>query len=287
MKNTVTRIIISSIIIVSQLISPINNRSKSVQAALLGAQSINDPWYMHKNVNPPFPYSDTGNNIDDTTAASDPYFSCVGPSEQGIGSVWYRYTPVTNGILTVDTFGSTTDTVLGVWQPPAGMDPQAPSDWSPFTVDPAESCNDDYDILTHGTDSQVEFLVNSGDVLFIEVATARNTQGSYIINVNFSDGSTPTSTETATSTPTETPTPTSTFTATATETPTETPTETSTETLVPTNTETSTLVPTETAHIYTIINPYTNIYCNSKLILPQKRIHRPQHQPEYPPTLLD
>ena len=208
MKNTVTRIIISSIIIISQFLSPIINHTKSVQAALLEVQSINDPWYMHKNVSPPFPYSDTGNNTDDTTAVSDPYFSCLGPTDQGYGSVWYRYNPVANGILTVDTFGSTTDTVLGVWQPPAGMDPQDPSDWSLFIVIPVDSCNDDFDILTHGTDSQVEFQVNSGDVIFIEIATARNGQGSYTINVNFSDGSSPTATETATPTPTETATPT-------------------------------------------------------------------------------
>jgi hypothetical protein len=169
---------------------------------------------MHKNVNPPLPYSDAGDNTDDTTAASDPYFSCLGPMDQGYGSVWYRYIPDANGILTVDTFGSTTDTVLGVWQPPAGMNPQDPSDWSAFTVDPADSCNDDFDFLTHGTDSQVEFLVNSGDDLFIEVATARGGQGSYTINVNFTDGSAPTATETATSTPTEAQTPTITSTST-------------------------------------------------------------------------
>ena len=243
MKNIGTRIIISSIIIISQFFSPINTHSKPVQAAPLGAQSINDPWYMHKNVNPPFPYADSDNNMDDTTAISDPYFSCIGPSEQGFGSVWYRYTPVANGILTVDTFGSATDTVLGVWQPPAGMDPQDPSDWSPFTIDPADTCNDDYDILTHGTNSQVEFQVNSGDVLFIEVATARGGQGIFTINVNFSDDSAPTATETSTSTPTETPT----ETATVTLVPTETPTETVTETMVPTNTEIPTPVPTETA----------------------------------------
>ncbi len=214
MIKTFTRIVISSFILISQFFSPINTHSKPVQAAPLGVQSINDPWYMHKNVSPPFPYSDTGNNVDDTTVTSDPYFSCIGPTNQGLGSVWYRYTPVSNGTITIDTFGSTTDTVLGVWQPPAGMDPQDPSDWSSFTVVPADSCNDDYDILTHGTDSQVEFQVNSGDVLFIEVATARNGQGTYTINVNFTDGSTPTSTETATSTPTETPTPTETATST-------------------------------------------------------------------------
>ncbi len=208
MIKNFTRVIISSFIIISQFFSPINTHSKPVQAAPLGVQSINDPWYTHKNVNPPFPYSDAGDNTDDTTAASDPYFSCLGPTDQGYGSVWYRYIPVANGILTVDTFGSTTDTVLGVWQPPAGMDPQDPSDWPPFTADPADSCNDDFDFLTHGTDSQVEFQVNSGDDLFIEVATARDGQGSYTINVNFSDGSSPTATETATPTPTETATPT-------------------------------------------------------------------------------
>ena len=136
MKNTVTRIIISSIIIISQFFSPINSHSKSVQAAPLGAQSINDPWYMHKNVSPPFPYSDADNNMDDTTAVSDPYFSCVGSIDQGLGSVWYRYSPVSNGTITIDTFGSTTDTVLGIWLPPAGMDPQDPSDWTPATLDP-------------------------------------------------------------------------------------------------------------------------------------------------------
>lgn len=243
MKNRFTGYLISTIIIICITLSLVNNSYKSVHAAPLGVAPINDPWWMHENVNPPFPYTYSGDNTEATTFGNDPYLSCLGPTDQGMGSVWYRYSPVSNGTITIDTFGSTTDTVLGVWQPPAAMDPQTPADWTPATQDAAQSCNDDFDFLIHGTDSQVEFQVNSGDILFIEVATARNGQGNFVLNVSFTP-SPPTDTPTATLVPTDTETPTQI--PTDTETPTLVPTDTETPTLIPTDTETPTLLPTDT-----------------------------------------
>ncbi len=180
MKRNLIGLINSTIIIFSLLLSPLNYSYISVQAAPLGASPLNDPWYMHVNVNPPFPYTYSGDNTEGTTSAYDPYLSCVSPTEQGLGSVWFRYFPASDGTLTVDTIGSTTDTVLGIWN--SVTDPQVPSDWTAASTDPLDSCNDDYPTL--GTASQIEIPVESSKNYFIEVVTARNSQGEYTLNVN-------------------------------------------------------------------------------------------------------
>jgi Right handed beta helix region/Chlamydia polymorphic membrane protein (Chlamydia_PMP) repeat len=50
-----------------------------------------------------------------TTASDDPFFACLA-GRKGAASVWFRYTPATNGALKVNTTGSNYDTVLAVWQ---------------------------------------------------------------------------------------------------------------------------------------------------------------------------
>jgi hypothetical protein len=49
-----------------------------------------------------------------TVAAADPTPSCG--SGKNSNSVWYRYTPPTNGLLEVNTWGSGYDTVIGLWR---------------------------------------------------------------------------------------------------------------------------------------------------------------------------
>lgn len=49
-----------------------------------------------------------------TTDSSDPFYP-TRPARQYTNSVWYRFTPVMNGTLKLDTYTSTYDTVLGVW----------------------------------------------------------------------------------------------------------------------------------------------------------------------------
>ena len=62
----------------------------------------------------PMPYTHTQDVNAATTAADDPNISCAG-GKKYYRSVWYRYTPSQSGTLTLDTWGSTYDTVLAVW----------------------------------------------------------------------------------------------------------------------------------------------------------------------------
>jgi hypothetical protein len=96
------------------------------------------------------------NNVQDTTwattASDDPEFTCR--SGQRYHTVWYRFTPSSNGTMTVDTFGSAYDTVLAVWTGTRG-------------ALQSEGCNDD----AGGTlQSQVEVPVSAGTTCYIEVA---------------------------------------------------------------------------------------------------------------------
>ncbi len=49
-----------------------------------------------------------------TTAGDDPIFQC-GSLNQGSGSVWFRFTPSSNGTLNANTVGSNYDTMLEIW----------------------------------------------------------------------------------------------------------------------------------------------------------------------------
>lgn len=51
-----------------------------------------------------------------TVAAADLQEDCEKAAGGVSNSVWYRYTPASNGMLTVDTFGSSYDTVLSIFQ---------------------------------------------------------------------------------------------------------------------------------------------------------------------------
>ncbi len=51
-----------------------------------------------------------------TTVTSDPFFPLSSGSTRGFRTIWYRFYPLTNGTLTVNTQGSNFDTLLGVWQ---------------------------------------------------------------------------------------------------------------------------------------------------------------------------
>ena len=61
------------------------------------------------------PYTTTLYALGATTAVDDPELVC-GAGEQGMGSVWYSFTPAVNGLLTADTFGSSYDTALSIWR---------------------------------------------------------------------------------------------------------------------------------------------------------------------------
>jgi hypothetical protein len=176
-------------------------------------------------------YTSTGNTSNATTAADDPYFTCT--VSKGNKSVWYSYTPTTNGQAVISTTGSAFDTVLGVWQGPRGSLSSL-------------ACNDDYS----GTTSQVSLAMVAGQTYFIEVAGYYSySSGGLQLNLNYQNAATNTPTATFTRTPTAT------FTFTSTKTPTKTPTSTFTKTA--TKTRTPTRTPTNTP---TLVNSAPGTY---------------------------
>lgn len=85
-------------------------------------------------------------------------------SSTGYRTAWYKFTAVTSGIISIDTFGSNYDTVLAVWK-----------DISPADVDPCTdftnsmqliSCQDD----SRGLTSNTTITVRKGETYYIEVA---------------------------------------------------------------------------------------------------------------------
>ena len=60
------------------------------------------------------PYSANQNTTQATTASDDPVFACF--AGKGSASLWFRFSPATNGLLKANTTGSNYDTVLAVWR---------------------------------------------------------------------------------------------------------------------------------------------------------------------------
>lgn len=73
------------------------------------AQSSNDDFNSATVASEPLPFSDFVSTADATTAADDPDCSGNGPT------VWYSYTPSTDGLIEANTFGSDYDTTLSVY----------------------------------------------------------------------------------------------------------------------------------------------------------------------------
>ncbi|MGB8214463.1 MAG: cohesin domain-containing protein [Anaerolineales bacterium] len=164
------------------------------------------------------PYTNSEDTTGATTAPDDPVLPCGYGQENN--SVWYRYTAANSGVLTVDTFGSNYDTLLGIWTG------NAPSSLT------SAGCNDD----ASGTlQSQLQIAILAGQTYQIEIASYYPGGGQLTLHAAVS-------TLAATSTPTDTPTPTNTPTLTLTYSPTFPPT--STPTLTPTRSPTPTPTPT-------------------------------------------
>lgn len=97
-----------------------------------------------------------------TESSEDPIFICAwgSPSRpQGYRTVWYKFTPESNGMVTIDTSNSfnpnSYDTILAVYTGTCGAA-------SLTTV----ACNDDY----QGFASRVTFNVSKGVTYYVEVA---------------------------------------------------------------------------------------------------------------------
>ncbi len=104
---------------------------------------------------------DTFSVTEDVTGASadptDPVISCT--NGQQFNTVWYRVEPDTSGMLSLNTFGSSYDTVLAVWE-------GEPGSWQEW------ACNDDSE---QDTTSALDVAVTGGLTYYIEVAAFSDT----------------------------------------------------------------------------------------------------------------
>jgi hypothetical protein len=118
--------------------------------------------------------ADTQTTTCATVAGTDPLMGCgSGGTPTNSNTVWYEFTAPAAGTMTVNTFGSSYDTVLAVW---AGGIASCPT--------PAVSlgCNDD----SGGLQSQLVIPLTSGQVVLIEVADFGGPGGgSLILNLGF------------------------------------------------------------------------------------------------------
>jgi hypothetical protein len=111
-----------------------------------------------------------------TTATDDPVFTCA--SGQKYKTVWYRFTPPQNGVLTVSTSGSNYDTVLAVWTGTRGS-----------LVNPPGGCNDDVIPGTTTTSLISDLNVSGGITYYIEVADYFDTGGTLVLTSTFTANS--------------------------------------------------------------------------------------------------
>jgi hypothetical protein len=178
------------------------------------------------------PYTTYEDTWPATISSDDPTPSCG--QGQNANSVWFRYTPAQNGLIIVDSSGSSYDTVATIWTGTQGNLTEV-------------ACNDD----SGGTSQSLIMAPISGGLPhYVEIMNYQLEGGGYLkLHVDFASAYTPTLTPTPTFTQTLVPTSgtsTSTYTPTNTSLPatsTFTPTFTRTNTLTPTYTRTNTPVP--------------------------------------------
>lgn len=114
----------------------------------------------------------------------------------GVGTsnaVWYKYTPPCNGSISVNTNGSSYDTVLSFWD---GCGEWVAVDW-PCIHASELACDDDSGT---GTNSQIlNFTVTEGTEYIIKVSDYNGTQGggTLVFNLLFSGAGTPSAAITA------------------------------------------------------------------------------------------
>jgi Matrixin len=128
------------------------------------------------------PFTHTMSTTSATLDASDPSPTCGNRSRAR--SVWYRFIAPSDGMLTVDTFGSSYDTILTAFVASGGRLS-------------AVTCNDD----TSSMQSRVFFQTSSGTTYYVMVTAYGNNGGNLVVHANFqSSGAAPPRTATATTT---------------------------------------------------------------------------------------
>lgn len=103
-----------------------------------------------------FPYTDIVDVRGATRAADDPAITGCNLAP-GTASVWYKYTPLVNKVMSLDTFGSDYDTYLAIWTGTRGS----------LT---AIACNDDYDNSGGNLQSSINVDLIGGTTYYIEIA---------------------------------------------------------------------------------------------------------------------
>lgn len=121
----------------------------------------------------PMPFVDNLIILGATTAADDPTFTttCIPSSGQRYHTVWYRFTPPASGELSITTYGSDYDTVLGVWT-------------GSHAALVSRACNNDF--LGMGLQSQVILHVNADVDYYIEVASYSSLSSGGSLQLNMS-----------------------------------------------------------------------------------------------------
>ncbi|MBK9602124.1 MAG: hypothetical protein IPO36_09815 [Anaerolineales bacterium] len=133
------------------------------------AAPANDNWANRITIGA-VPYSNTQDTWTATSEVDDPGSSCGGTNSN---SVWYRYTPASNGLLEVDASGSNFPVEIGIW-----------TGASLANLTQA-ACNNEQDLATGKV--MVENLpVTSGTTYYIELTDVGTPGGGKLnLNVNF------------------------------------------------------------------------------------------------------
>ena len=109
------------------------------------------------------PYSDTRDVATASRGFSDPTPSCGNASTQA--SVWYKTTPATSDSVTIDTFGSTYNTVLSIWRKSGGVLTEV-------------ACND---VASNSSNqAQVEFSPTAGTTYYVMVSAYETLGGAHL-----------------------------------------------------------------------------------------------------------
>ncbi|MFY9572266.1 MAG: BACON domain-containing carbohydrate-binding protein, partial [Blastocatellia bacterium] len=108
-------------------------------------------------------------NTQDATAASKSATDPVPCAGSGSYSLWYKFTPASNGTITSDTFGSAFDTVLAAYIGACG------------TSQTRLACDDD----TSGLQSQISFSANAGVTYFFVITSFGSTAGNLTFHLSF------------------------------------------------------------------------------------------------------
>ena len=111
----------------------------------------------------------TGTNVGASLEAGESYYS------QGNRTVWWKWTAPSDGVLTVDTIGSSFDTVLAVY---SGAEAAAFKDLVPL------ASNDNAD---GKPTSKVACPVKAGTWLFLQVGGKGKARGNVVLNYTLGD----------------------------------------------------------------------------------------------------